>query len=113
MFADGLSKGITARSFGGLRMTNSGWNVCKRPPKLIVILRPPKDLAVLALYSDNVTKKTHYFFSEVQEDIWSESATARSFGGLRMTVKKGGVIPRRTPHHCHPEASEGSGCYAF
>jgi hypothetical protein len=27
-------------------MTNSGWNVCKRPPKLIVILRPPKDLAV-------------------------------------------------------------------
>jgi hypothetical protein len=29
----------------------------------------------------------------------------------RMTVKKGVVIPGPPPHHCHPEASEGSGCF--
>jgi hypothetical protein len=44
-------------------------------------------------------------------DPFSGGRTAGSFGGLRMTVKRGGVIPRPPPHHCHPEASEGSGCW--
>jgi hypothetical protein len=51
MFAKTSSKDRTARSFGGLRMTEKVGGlssyVCKRPPNLIVILRPPKDLAVL------------------------------------------------------------------
>ena len=37
---------LNTRSLGGLGMTAGGY-VCKRSFKLIVILRPPKDLAVL------------------------------------------------------------------
>jgi hypothetical protein len=52
----------------------------------------------------------------------SKGRTARSFGGLRMTVKRGychprvvagGCHPEAFPHLCHPEASEGSGCSVF
>jgi hypothetical protein len=47
MFAHCFSKGETARSFGGLGMTKK---VCvfKRPTKMNVILRPPKDLVFKA-----------------------------------------------------------------
>ncbi len=47
-----------------------------------------------------------------------KSRTARSFGGLRMTMMGGSPRdeyqqPRDDffPFYCHPEASEGSGCY--
>jgi hypothetical protein len=39
--------GKTARSFGGLRMTMMGGGLRMTLPLFTVILRPPKDLAVL------------------------------------------------------------------
>jgi hypothetical protein len=43
-----LNASVTARSFGGLRMTvKSGWLSSPGLHPIIVILKPPKDLAVL------------------------------------------------------------------
>jgi hypothetical protein len=42
-----LVRGITARSFGGLRMTEKGRASSPGLHPIIVILRPPKDLVVL------------------------------------------------------------------
>ena len=58
-----------------------------------VILRPPKDLAVLSLYSRDSAMEIHHRFSGLVEAHPCESATARSFGGLRMTEKVGGSHP--------------------
>jgi hypothetical protein len=50
MFAHLSSKGITARSFGGLRMTMMGGTPRDDASLFTVILRPPKDLAVYIAY---------------------------------------------------------------
>jgi hypothetical protein len=50
MFALLFPKGKTARSFGGLRMTVKRGASSPGLHPIIVILRPPKDLAVYIVY---------------------------------------------------------------
>jgi hypothetical protein len=120
----------TARSFGGLRMTvkvgcchprvlasscsiiyqqrlmprqppqSLSSYVCKRPPNLIVVLRPPKDLAVLPCINKGLCHVNHPFFVILRppKDL-----------AVLPCINKGLCHVNR-PNHCHPEASEGSGC---
>jgi hypothetical protein len=54
---------VNTRSLGGLGMTvfceGLSSYVCKRRPKLIVILRPPKDLAVLPCINKGICHVNH------------------------------------------------------
>ncbi|MEY4885337.1 MAG: hypothetical protein RL151_646 [Bacteroidota bacterium] len=54
MFANPSSNGITARSFGGLRMTFNLEGRLQTQLKVFVILRPPNDLAVLFSPTGNI-----------------------------------------------------------
>jgi hypothetical protein len=63
LFGNALSKGRTARSFGGLRMTvKSGWLSSPGLYPIIVILRPPKDLAVLPCTNKSLCYDNHPIF---------------------------------------------------
>jgi hypothetical protein len=76
---------------GGLGMNSI--NPGMTPSPFTVILRPPKDLAVLS-------------FDEALQHRMTMMG-----GGLGMNSNNPGMTP--SPFYCHPEASEGPGCFVF
>ncbi len=118
MFASLSSKGRTARSFGGLRMTEK-WEDCH--PMFASLTS--KGRTARSFGGLRMTEKRGGLSSYVCKPLFKgqnsqilrrpqDDRKKRRIVILCLHRYPKLIVNSRPTHHCHPEASEGSGCSA-